>query len=254
MTAIITITNQKGGVGKTTTAVNLAAELARIGKKVVIIDIDPQGNATSGLGISREGVAGLYEVLFENVLFQDVLLNTTVKGLDLVPANRSLLSAEMELVTMTDREYRLKSVLGSINGRYDLVFIDTPPSLGLLTVNALTAADGILIPIQCEYYALEGLSELLRTYERIRDSLNPFLEITGIVMTMYDERTNLSSQVFEEVKRYFQEKVFDTIIPRNVRLSEAPGFGKPVYQHDPGCRGALAYKLLAEEMINRRYS
>ena len=254
MTAIITVTNQKGGVGKTTTAVNLAAELARIGKKVVIIDIDPQGNATSGLGISREGLSGLYEVLFEDVLFQDVLINTTVKGLDLVPANRSLLSAEMELVSMTDREYRLKSVLGSINGHYDLAFIDTPPSLGLLTVNALTAADGILIPIQCEYYALEGLSELLRTYEKIRDSLNPFLEITGIVMTMYDERTNLSSQVFEEVKRYFQEKVFDTIIPRNVRLSEAPGFGKPVYQHDPACRGALAYQLLAEEMISRRYS
>ncbi|HPR63252.1 MAG TPA: ParA family protein [Thermoanaerobaculia bacterium] len=249
---IYTVSNQKGGVGKTTTAVNLAAELALLGKKILLVDIDPQANATTGLGFGKDEVHNVFTVLFNKVSIDDAIRETIVQNLYIVPANRDLVSAEINLHDLPDREYRLKTVLDGIQKSYDLIFLDTPPSLGLLTVNALAAADALLIPIQCEYYALEGLSDLVGTVDRVRGSLNPFLELAGIVLTMVDERTNLSQQVADEVRRYFPDRVFQSMIPRNVRLSECPSFGKPISLYDPRCKGAEAYRELALEFLQRR--
>ncbi|MDN5346577.1 MAG: chromosome partitioning protein [Clostridia bacterium] len=249
---IIAIANQKGGVGKTTTAVNLSAALALRGKRVLLIDSDPQGNATSGLGIAAEKLRGsIYDVLINQVPLQDVLLPTDIKNLDVVPAAVELAGAEVELVSVEGREKRLSASIKQVAGGYEFLFIDCPPSLGLLTLNALTAAQGVLIPIQCEYYALEGLGKLLNTIQLVTRYLNPKLKIIGVLLTMFDGRTNLSIQVVDEVKRHFGEKVFKTIIPRNIRLSEAPSHGKPVVTYDPKSRGAEVYMELAQEVLER---
>ncbi|ATW28719.1 ParA family protein [Candidatus Formimonas warabiya] len=251
MGKIISIANQKGGVAKTTTAVNVAAFMAMEGKKVLIIDIDPQGNASSGLGINRlETEYCIYDVIINGVSLDAVTHDTELENLKIVPATIQLAGAEIELVSAISRESKLKKALRSIRDRYDYILIDCPPSLGLLTLNALTAADSLLIPIQCEYYALEGLGQLMNTYELVRKHLNPHLEIEGVVLTMFDARTNLAIQVVDEVKNYFRGKVFSTIIPRNVRLSEAPSHGKPVSLYDPKSRGAEVYHELAKEVIS----
>jgi len=245
-------TNQKGGVGKTTTVVNLAAYLALSGISTLVIDLDPQGNATSGLGVDRRLLdRSIYEVLIDRVPIGDVTLRTQLEGLDVVPSSPSLSGAEIELVGMAARERRLAACLSELDGAYERVFIDCPPSLGLLTVNALTAADGVLIPIQTEYYALEGLSQLVNTIRMVRAGLNPRLEIEGVLLTMYDGRTNLSVQVAAEVRRHMNGTVFDTVVPRSVRLSEAPSHGLPIALYDPTSRGARAYGELAEEVVSR---
>jgi chromosome partitioning protein len=245
-------TNQKGGVGKTTTVVNLAAYLALSGISTLVIDLDPQGNATSGLGVDRRQLdRSIYNVLIDRVPIGDVTLRTQLEGLDVVPSSPSLSGAEIELVGMAARERRLSACLSELDGAYERVLIDCPPSLGLLTVNALTAADGVLIPIQTEYYALEGLSHLVNTIRMVRAGLNPRLEIEGVLLTMYDGRTNLSAQVAAEVRRHMNGTVFDTVVPRSIRLSEAPSHGLPIALYDPTSRGARAYGELAEEVVSR---
>ena len=250
MGRIIAIANQKGGVGKTTTTVNLAAALAKAGKKVLLVDIDPQGNSTSGLGIDkRRCEKTVYDCFINEEKAENVSVETEYENLSVCPSNLDLSGAEIELISVMGRENRLKQSLASAKDIYDFILIDTPPSLGLITVNTLTAADSIIIPIQCEFYALEGVSQLVETVKRIKKALNPTLFIEGIVMTMYDARTNLAMQVVDEVKRFFPGKVYRTIIPRNVRVSEAPGFGKPVIYYDEASKGAEAYIELAAELV-----
>lgn len=247
----IAIFNQKGGVGKTTTNINLAACLALRGKRVLILDIDPQGNTTSGVGISKKGLEQTtYEVLINDKMPPEkAILNTGVKNLDIIPASVQLAGAEIELVQLEGREQRLKKALDRIKSKYDYIFIDCPPSLGLLTINSLTAVDSVLIPIQCEFYALEGVSQLMSTIELVKKNLNKNLEIQGVILSMFDGRTNLSIQVVEEVKKYFKEKVYTTVIPRNVRLAEAPSYGMPITVYDPRSKGAEAYLDFADEFL-----
>lgn len=252
ITKVIAVANQKGGVAKTTTAINLSACLAELGKRVLLIDLDPQGNATSGLGIAKHKLTRcIYDVLINDVAIEQVVHQTEQKNLSIAPTRIELAGAEIELVSQPSREGKLKSALESIKGDYDFIFIDCPPSLGVLTLNALTAATDVLIPIQCEYYALEGLTLLMNTLERVRKSLNPNLNIIGALMTMFDARTNLAIQVVDEVKKYFPKKVFRTIISRNVRLSEAPSHGKAINAYDSRSRGAEVYRELAQEVLER---
>lgn len=251
-TRIIAIINQKGGVGKSTTAINLAAALGELGKQVLLVDLDPQGNSTSGLGVEKSLInTCIYDVLLSDVSVQEAIIPDVCKDLDLVPATINLAGAEVELVTEMARENRLKDAVGSLRGKYDYILIDCPPSLGLLTVNALVAADKLLIPIQCEFYALEGVTKLLESMKRVKTRLNPKLDIFGVLMTMYDGRTTLSKQVVDEVKNYFGKTVFETPIPRSVKISEAPSFGMPITQYDPLGKGSIAYVELAKEVINR---
>lgn len=250
MVKVIAITNQKGGVGKTTTSVNLSACLAELGKKVLLIDTDPQGNATSGFGCDKSSIRhSIYEVLINNVPMEEAIVPTKLDNLKLLPATIRLAGAEVELVSMMSRETKLKRALETIKHQFDYVIIDCPPSLGLLTVNSLTAANAIIVPVQCEYYALEGLSQLMNTVELVKNNLNPTLKLDGVVLTMFDARTNLSIQVVDEVKKHFRQKVFQTIIPRSVRLSEAPSYGEPIITYDPRSRGAQVYFDLAKEVI-----
>ncbi|AVX21896.1 chromosome segregation ATPase [Carboxydocella sporoproducens DSM 16521] len=252
MGKVIAIANQKGGVAKTTTAVNLSACLAVKGRKTLLIDIDPQGNASSGLGVDKDKLdVCIYDVIINGLPLLHAALPAEIANLEVVPATIQLAGAEIELVAMIGRESKLKKALEKIRDKYDYIIIDCPPSLGLLTLNALTAADSILIPIQCEYYALEGLGQLLNTIELVQKHLNPDLQIEGVLCTMFDARTNLSLQVVEEVKKHFPEKIFKTIIPRNVRLSEAPSYGQPIITYDPRSKGAEMYHELAEEVIER---
>ncbi len=247
---IISITNQKGGVGKTTTAINLCAGLALNDKKVLLLDLDPQGNATSGLGIEKNNM-GIYDVIIDNEDINNVILDTQVNNLKIIPSNIDLSGATVEMVALKDRESLLKNALNKVKNDFDFILIDCPPSLDLLTVNAFTASDKVLVPIQCEFYALEGLGQLMNTVKLIKKRLNPDLDIDGVVCTMYDSRTNLSQQVVDEVKKYFAKKVYNTYIPRNVRLAEAPSFGEPIQVFDGYCQGALAYKALTKEFIER---
>lgn len=253
MAKTICIANQKGGVGKTTTSVNLSTALASLGKKILIIDMDPQGNASSGLGVKRyeHQDANIYHVLIGEKPLSEVIQMTRFDNLQIATANPDLVGAEIELVELPHREYRLKTAIGSVAHKYDYVLIDCPPSLGLLTLNALTAADSFLVPLQCEYYALEGLSQLLNTAGLIKKSLNPSLHIEGIVLTMFDTRNNLSHQVVSEIKNHFGDKVFSAIIPRNVRLSEAPSHGQSIFEYDAKSIGALKYLELAQELEER---
>lgn len=252
MGRIIAVSNQKGGVGKTSTCVNLAAGLALKGKKVLIVDMDAQGNATTGLGIPKNGEApSVYDALIGSVQTKQAIVKTKTEGLYILPSSIDLAGAEVELVTEKKRERKLAYALESVKGEYDYIFIDCPPSIGLLTVNALAAADGALIPIQSEYYALEGLSQLMNTIKLIKKSLNPSLEIDGVVITMYDGRALVSRQIKDEIIKFFGKKAFDTVIPRNIRVSEAPSYGVPVLEHDKKCRGTLGYLALTEEFLSR---
>lgn len=251
-TKIIAIINQKGGVGKSTTAINLGAALGEMGKQVLLVDLDPQGNCSSGLGVEKSLIQQcIYDVLLNDVPLEDVIIPDIAEGLDIAPATINLAGAEVELVSEMARENRLKDAVGSMRGKYDFILIDCPPSLGLLTVNALVAADKLLIPIQCEFYALEGVTKLLESMKRVKSRLNPTLDIYGILLTMYDSRTTLSKQVVDEVREYFGRLVFSTPIPRTVKLSEAPSFGQPITQYDPKGRGSLSYIELAKEVIAR---
>lgn len=250
MGRIIAITNQKGGVGKTTTAVNLSAALGQLGKRVLLIDIDPQGNATSGLGVNkREIEASTYDLMISTADVKDVIVHTPYDNVDILPSNIELAGAEIELVELSHRETRLKRAIAPVLENYDYILIDCPPSLGLITLNGLVACGSILVPIQCEYYALEGLSQLIATVRQVKRLYNPHIDIEGVLLTMYDARLNLTVQVVQEVKKYFAEKVYATAIPRNVRLSEAPSFGQPVCYFDRGSKGAKAYEALAEEIV-----
>lgn len=254
MGRIISIANQKGGVGKTTTAVNVSAILAKRGKKVMLIDADPQGNASSGLGLEKETDNSLYDVLINDVDLESTLQDTSIKTLKVCPSNMNLAGAEVELVSQMSREQRLKEKLDVIKDEFDFVIIDCPPSLGLITLNAFTASDSVLIPVQCEYFALEGLGQLLNTINLVKKHLNKSLEVEGAVLTMYDMRTNLSNQVVKEVKRYFEDKVYKTVIPRNIKLSEAPSYGMPITLYDPKSKGARAYEKLAREILKNEES
>ena len=248
---ILAFANQKGGVGKTTSAVNIAASLGSLGKKTLLCDFDPQGNATSGVGISKKGVKTSYDlILGENPY--NCISKTEFEGLDAVPADIPLAGAEIELVDEEKRQYKLKKALDTLRGDYDYIIIDCPPSLGLLTINSLCAADGVVVPMQCEYYALEGLSQLVMTISKIKKMYNPSLELLGVVITMFDGRLNLTMQVLEELKKYFPDKIFATPVPRNVRLSEAPSFGMPVMYFDKHSKGGAAYKEIAKEIVSRK--
>ena len=249
MGKIISVANQKGGVGKTTTTVNLSTLLAKKGKKVLLIDTDPQGNATSGLGVTKELELSVYDILVGDTTFEETIEKTSIKNLYVCPSNISLAGAEVQLVSMMSREQRLKVKLDEIKDKFDYILIDCPPSLGLITLNAFTASDTVLIPVQCEYFALEGLGQLLNTVNLVKKHLNKSLEIEGALLTMYDARTNLSNQVVKEVKKYFEGKVYKTVIPRNVRLSEAPSYGMPISLYDPRSKGAKAYEKLAKEFL-----
>lgn len=250
MTRSIAIFNQKGGVGKTTTSVNLSSCLASLGKSVLILDIDPQGNTTSGIGIDKSSLKyTMYDMLINDVSPNECIVNTSQENLDIIPASVQLAGAEIELTSMNKRELMLKESIKNIDEKYDYIFVDCPPSLGLLSINALSAVDSVLIPIQCEYYALEGVSQLMDTIKRVRKGLNQDLEIEGVVLSMFDGRTNLSIQVVEEVKKYFKGKVYRTMIPRNVRLAEAPSYGQSIIEYDIKSKGAEAYLELAEEFI-----
>lgn len=251
-TKVIAIINQKGGVGKSTTAINLSAALGEMGKQVLLIDLDPQGNSSSGLGVEKNRVSRcIYDALLNDIPLTDIIIPDVSKGLDVVPATINLAGAEVELVSEMARENRLKDAIGPMRGRYDYIFIDCPPSLGLLTINALVAADKLLIPIQCEFYALEGVTKLLDSMKRVKSILNPSLDIFGIVLTMYDSRTNLANQVVNEVRSFFGDEVFETLIPRTVKLSEAPSYGQSILEYAPDNKGALAYNDLAKEVIAR---
>ena len=252
MGKVIAIANQKGGVGKTTTAVNLSACLGKKGKKTLLIDIDPQGNTTSGLGVDHRNVElSVYDALINDVDIEDTLVKTEFDNLWVCPANINLAGAELELVAKPEREYILKKAIAKVKDKFDFIFIDCPPSLGLITLNSFAATDSVLVPIQCEYYALEGLSQLTNTIKMVKKALNPALMLEGVLLTMFDARTNLSIQVVDEVKKFFPEKVFKTVIPRNVRLSEAPSFGQPIIEYDKHSRGAECYNQLADEVIKR---
>lgn len=252
ITKIISIINQKGGVGKSTTAINLSAALGEQGKQVLLIDLDPQGNTTSGLGVEKSQLNKcIYNVLLDDTELEEIIIPDVCKGLDLAPSTINLAGAEVELVAEMARELRLKDAVGKMRGKYDYIFVDCPPSLGLLTVNALVAADKLIIPIQTEFYALEGVTKLLESMKRVKSRLNPSLEIFGILLTMYDGRTTLSRQVAAEVRKYFGNQVFETIIPRTVKLSEAPSYGIPITQYDPLGKGAISYMNLAKEVIER---
>jgi chromosome partitioning protein len=254
MYRVLVVANQKGGVGKTTTTINLGTAMALAGQRVLLVDLDPQGNLTSGVG--RKGqttkAGSVYQAITEDGVDAGAfVLDTPVTGLSLIPADRNLTGAEVELVSLPHREQRLRTVLSTLEDRFDYVFIDTPPSLGLLTLNALVAADAVIIPLNCEYFALEGLADLVATLRRVRNSLNPALDIAGVVLTMYDERTNLGQQVARDIRAFFEERVFTTVIPRNIRLGEAPSHGLPAVTYDPKSRGAEAYVTLAREFLDR---
>ena len=249
MGKIISIANQKGGVGKTTTSVSLSAILAKKGKKILMIDMDPQGNGTSGLGIDKNVKFSVYDVIIDDVEIENTIKKTEIENLDVCPSNINLAGAEVELVDMEEREQRLKSKLDKIKEKYDYIIIDCPPSLGSVTLNAFTASDSVLIPVQCEYYALEGLGQLINTINLVKKHLNKSLYIEGALLTMYDARTNLSNQVVKEVKRYFEDKVYKVVIPRNVKLSEAPSYGMPITLYDKRSKGAKCYEKLAKEFL-----
>jgi chromosome partitioning protein len=250
MSKVISVSNQKGGVGKTTTAINISAFLAEKGKRVLLIDIDPQGNAGYGLGINAEDIqTTLYEALIKQISIEDAIFKTEIENLYIIPSNIHLSGAQVELLSYNKREYILKDILRDIRDNFDLIFIDCPPSLGILTLNSLVAADSVLIPLQCEYYALEGLSQLLRVIAMVQENLNKNLTIEGVILTMFDPRTNLSQQVVSDVRQYFKNKVFNSIVPRNVKLSEAPSFGKPISLYDRNCAGFESYKKLSEEVL-----
>ena len=249
MGKIVSIANQKGGVGKTTTSINLSTILAKKGKKVLMIDADPQGNASSGVGVDKEVEESVYDILIGDTEIKDVVIKTNIKNLYVCPSNINLAGAEVELVSVMSREYRLKEKLDEVKDEYDYIIIDCPPSLGLITLNAFTASDSVLIPVQCEYYALEGLGQLINTINLVKKHLNKNIDIEGALLTMYDARTNLSNQVVKEVKKYFNDKVYKNVIPRNVKLSEAPSYGMPISIYDPRSKGAKSYEKFVKEFM-----